>query len=378
MRPSIANQILCSAAAVSSLTLPRSLLRRQQLVDLSIFGPGFQTITLEEAKANAEINNAKNTLTNTSSSSSTGAGKDGNVQTAETDAEDGTVTTQAGTCTAPATRIEWRSLSDADKTAFVQAVRCLVDLPASGAFSGAGSQNRYEDLVAVHSQMTGSIHSVAQFLPWHRYYVHVFESLLREECSYAGPMTWWNEALDAGNFASSPVFNAQWFGSGPLKTSDGQGTCIADGAFGGITLHVGGDRCLSRAIDESATSNCNTDFVNSCNSNNAYSDMESCSEFGPHGYGHNGVGAVMSQVPASPSDPVFFMHHGFVDHSWVLWQNADIPNRLYQVNGCSDTANPCTQLTTNYVLSSQGLRPDATVNDVMDTQGGYLCYVYDS
>lgn len=98
----------------------------------------------------------------------------------------------------------------------------------------------------------------------------------------------------------------------------------------------------------------------------------------PHGYGHNGIGAVMSQVAGSPSDPVFFMHHGFVDHSWYLWQNADTANRNTQINGCSDSANPCTPLTGDYVLSSQGLRPAVTVNDVLNTQGGYLCYVYDS
>ncbi|KAK9420771.1 hypothetical protein SUNI508_00862 [Seiridium unicorne] len=372
---SIITPLLFWSATVSALTLPHSIFKRQQLVDLAQFGDGFQTITLEEAKANAAKNNVEH-----ADLASSGSSKVTTTEAAETDADDGTATTQAGTCTAPATRIEWRSLSDADKTAFVQAIKCLIDLPPSGAFSGAGSQNRFEDLVAVHSQMTNSIHMVAQFLPWHRYYVHVFELLLREECSYTGPMTWWNEALDAGNFANAPLFTSEWFGSAPLKTSDDQGTCLADGdgAFGGITLHVGGDHCLSRAVDESATSQCNTDFVNSCNSNNAYSDMESCSEYGPHGYGHNGVGAVMSQVPGSPSDPVFFMHHGFVDHSWVLWQNADIAGRLYQVNGCSDTASPCTQLTTDYVLTSQGLRPDTTVNDVLDTQGGYLCYVYDS
>lgn len=98
----------------------------------------------------------------------------------------------------------------------------------------------------------------------------------------------------------------------------------------------------------------------------------------PHAYGHNGVGAIMSNVGLSPNDPVFFMHHGFIDRNWVAWQNADIANRLYQINGCSDSASPCKQLTTDFVLTSQGLRPDITVNDVMDTQGGYLCYVYDA
>jgi hypothetical protein len=25
-----------------------------------------------------------------------------------------------------------------------------------------------------------------QFLPWHRYYMHIYETLLRDECGYTG------------------------------------------------------------------------------------------------------------------------------------------------------------------------------------------------
>ncbi|ETS85044.1 hypothetical protein PFICI_03069 [Pestalotiopsis fici W106-1] len=371
-----------SASPVHNSIYKKPLYKRLKLVDLAQFGEGFHTITLEEAKANAAKNNAEHAglLSGITGSNSKAANTVVHNTAASTDSGNNATAVKAaaaGNCTSPATRVEWRSLSDADKLAFVGAIKCLMNLPPSGAYSSAGSTSRYEDLVAVHSIMTDSIHMVAQFLPWHRYYVHVFESMLRDECSYAGPMTWWNEPLDAGHFSTSPVFGADTFGSAPLKTSDNQGTCIDDGAFSNLTLHIGGERCLSRAVDETATTQCSTDFVNSCNSNNKYSDMESCSEFGPHGYGHNGIGAVMSFVSISPGDPVFFMHHGFVDHSYVLWQNADLTNRLNQVNGCTDSA--CSsQLTADYVLSSQGLRPEVKVSDVLDTQGGYLCYVYDS
>ena len=48
-----------------------------------------------------------------------------------------------------------------------------MDLPASGAYGDVGARTRWDDLVAVHFKMTGTIHGVAQFLQWHRYYVHV-------------------------------------------------------------------------------------------------------------------------------------------------------------------------------------------------------------
>jgi len=84
----------------------------------------------------------------------------------------------------------------------------------------------------------------------------------------------------------------------------------------------------------------------------------------------------MSDVLSSPSDPVFFMHHGFVDHGWRTWQITDPANRLYQIGGFADQAHT-RPLTLDYVLSSQGLRPDVKVRDVMDTTGTYLCYRYD-
>jgi tyrosinase len=222
-------EFLLSSIAVAPLTLANPIQPRAQLVDLAQFGTPFHTITLEEAKANAAKNNAAHanltgsTDSSSSSPSAAAPGTNAAVEQGSTDA------TAAGSCTAPATRIEWRRLTDDQRTAYAQAVRCLVDLPASGAFAGAGAQNRYEDLVAVHLQMTGSIHGVAQFLPWHRYYVQVLETMLREECAYTGPMTWWDETLDAGNFGGSLVFSSQWFGTAPLKTPDGQGTCITDG-----------------------------------------------------------------------------------------------------------------------------------------------------
>ncbi len=82
----------------------------------------------------------------------------------------------------------------------------------------------------------------------------------------------------------------------------------------------------------------------------------------------------MSDLMAATEDPVFFMHHGFIDHNWRIWQNAD-PERLYQVGGVT-RMNGKQILTLDYVLDSQGLWPPVTVADVMNTMGGYLCYKY--
>ncbi|KAI1324256.1 hypothetical protein F5Y16DRAFT_412166 [Xylariaceae sp. FL0255] len=275
-------------------------------------------------------------------------------------------------------RLEWSDYADADRTAFVNAIKCLMRKPSAGS-QYPGSQNRYEDLVAVHRDMLPNVHQTSSFLPWHRYFVWVFQQMLQEECGFTTPLPWWDETKNAGNFGASDLFSSQWFGELPLKTSSGQGTCVSNGAFANITLHIGpGDsdtnHCLSRGEAREDTKQCNSDYVNSCLSQSAFGDFSTCLELGPHGYGHNGIGAVMSDVASAVGDPIFFMHHSFVDHTFRLWQNANA-SRLTTISGCADAE--CTPITLDYVLSSGGLAPNMTVGNALNTLSTSLCYRYD-
>jgi tyrosinase len=87
----------------------------------------------------------------------------------------------------------------------------------------------------------------------------------------------------------------------------------------------------------------------------------------------------MADVDSSPGDPVFFMHHGFIDRNWRIWQEADTANRLYQMNGYTtqNCGTRCQETTLDYELDIHNIIGGATVNDMMDTTGGMLCYVYD-
>ncbi|KAH6646180.1 hypothetical protein BKA67DRAFT_696072 [Truncatella angustata] len=285
-------------------------------------------------------------------------------------------TSAAATCEK---RTEWRSYSDDDKHAFSAAIKCLIDAPASGQFSHA--KNRYEDIVRVHQMMVDTIHGNNIFLFWHRYYVWTLQQIMKDECGFTGAFPWWDETLDAGNFASSPIFTPEFFGSMP-KSKGNKGSCITDGYFADTVCHIGPgtgftDHCLSRAVDETLTAQASKAFVTTCNSRSNYPDMENCAELGPHAYGHNGVGSIMADVSASPSDPVFFLHHLFIDRNFWVWQNnEDAVARNTQINGCIDGQTPCTPLTLDTVLSVGGLRPDVTVRDVIDTTNGIMCYSY--
>lgn len=122
--------------------------------------------------------------------------------------------------------------------------------------------------------------------------------------------------------------------------------------------------------------------MNACNSYNDYAKMENCQLYGPHAYTHDGLGGVMSDVTSSPGDPLFYLHHAFVDRNYRNWQLVDPHNRTYAIGGyttqeCINGGSGCTETTLNYVLSTLGYESDVTIAHVADTQGGHLCYYYD-
>jgi tyrosinase len=75
-------------------------------------------------------------------------------------------------------------------------------------------------------------------------------------------------------------------------------------------------------------------------------------------------------------DPLFYIHHAFVDRLWWKWQSEDPTNRLYQLGGPVKQGGS-EETTLDHVMTTYGIRPNVTVRDVMDIQGGFLCYDYD-
>lgn len=75
-----------------------------------------------------------------------------------------------GTCTADnvVVRKEWRSLTDVEKQAFIDAESCMISLPNKTSLPG--STTRFDDFQAAHQQGTNTtygdiIHYTASFIP---------------------------------------------------------------------------------------------------------------------------------------------------------------------------------------------------------------------
>jgi len=357
------------ASVATAATVPKA---PAPAIDHSAF-PTFKPIPFEDAKAGKDLKQSTSAVESNSTTQS-----QGKVMSLMA-AGDGVSTLATPECNAnPNYRIEWRSYPAADRLAFVNAIKCLIGRPPSGRFPPA--TNRYEDFVRLHQLNMPNIHGNAKFLLWHRYYLWTFEQVLRAECGFTRPLPWWDETLDAGRFAQSDMFtDNRYFGHLPSAPN-----CIVSGAFAGLTCNIGPGtsntpHCLTRRVDESQTSQCNSGYVNLCNSRTNYADMASCNEGGFHAFGHNGIGSVMSDVSASPSDPIFWMHHSFIDHAFRIWQNGDVGVRTTTINGVDRNGVPLTMDTMIYMGD---IRPNVRVRDILDTMGGVniggtsFCYRY--
>jgi tyrosinase len=277
------------------------------------------------------------------------------------------------TCSNPRVRVDWDSTSSSDRQDFVDSIKCLLRARPSGRFPG--SQNRYEDLVVLHQKSTPTVHGNAKFLLWHRYFLWTFEDLLRQECGFEAPLPFFNEAKYAGKFQSSDLFSPAWLGSLLVH-----GNCVTDGQFANMANNIGPGthntrHCLSRNGDESKTANTRQSITDACNARLTYADMAACTEGGTHAWGHNGVGAVMQDVYGSPSDPIFWLHHAYIDNNFKKWQDVDRTLRTKTVGGIDGSGKP---LTLDYGLSMSGITPDVKIRDVLNTRSPVLCYRYGS
>lgn len=159
------------------------------------------------------------------------------------------------------------------------------------------------------------VHTVGVFLPWHRYAIWIFESVLRSECNYTGAQPYWDWTLDNastgnGSILTSPVLEA--FGGNGVEPSG----CIQRGPFSGNdSLNIGpvesmaqNPRCLTRAVDvDMFEKGANWDeiypptmqaknyyqlqnFIDGLSFVDEADKIPTSAGINPHGLGHMGVG----------------------------------------------------------------------------------------
>ncbi|KAF2788134.1 Di-copper centre-containing protein [Melanomma pulvis-pyrius CBS 109.77] len=275
----------------------------------------------------------------------------------------------------------------------------VLNLPA------AASRSRFDELQQSHAMSVDVVHNVGAFLPYHRFFLHTHEHLLRTLCNYTSAQPYWDEPLDAGNFPASPLLSpTTGFGGNGV----GETHCIADGPFKDYINPIGpGSRVTNHCINRNlgacesvyASKLAAPQFVSACMALPTFGEFWPCVEFAAHTAGHGGIGGEMLDLVASPGDPLFYLHHAYLDKLWWEWQARDLPARLAQISGnnaCPGfpgappaqpetlpwgpravVGDPGNVTTLGHVLTVDGALPDVTIGDVMDIRGGgLLCYEY--
>jgi hypothetical protein len=145
---------------------------------------------------------------------------------------------------------------------------------------------------------------------------------------------YWDETRDAGSFSKSVLFDATYgFGSG----GTGSNPCVPNGPFYNMTVNIGqgfsdNPRCVNRQITDFLSTQTGASYVKSAIAPTNYNDAARAIYMGPHLMGHEALAMMNGDSITSAGDPLFMMHHGFVDKMWFDWQSQN-KSRLTAIGG---------------------------------------------
>jgi Common central domain of tyrosinase len=224
------------------------------------------------------------------------------------------------------------TLSAQEKSRFVAA---MLVLKANGT---------YDQYVQTHMNAMAAAHRGPAFLPWHREYLRRLELDLQAIDSTV-TLPYWDWTVD--RTAGASIWAADFMG-GDGRPSDGQ---VMTGPFafstGNWALAFDGPFLRRRFGASAPALPVPADVTNAINNETVYDvapyDRFSLSGFrnrlegwisGPqlHNLVHVWVGGSMMPM-SSPNDPVFFLHHCFVDKIWADWQRANPASGYLPVSG---------------------------------------------
>ncbi|CAE6494654.1 unnamed protein product [Rhizoctonia solani] len=283
-------------------------------------------------------------------------------------------------CTNPIIRRNWDTLPQEKRDAFHKAVKCLQTKP-SIVESGGLSKTLYDDYGYIHFMINQTVHKVASFHPWHRYFLVMRERDL-SECGYNDGMPYWDWTHDAGSvddFKGAKIFDPKTgFGRTGFPEGDNStASCVENGPYAGMQLNFPEPHCLRRSFNLTADmpGNWTSSMVKQIMDYPDYISFWNNSERIPHDHIHRAIGGDIRRQ-YSPNEPLFFIHHAQTDRLWALWQGRN-KTRLSDYGGNTVQNQFVHTASLSDTLSYMGLAENRTVESLMDTLSNGLCYKYD-
>ncbi|MBK5344556.1 tyrosinase family protein [Pseudomonas sp. TH49] len=223
-----------------------------------------------------------------------------------------------------------RDMTPQQKSAFINAILILKNNVDS--VLRPGEQSRYDDFVQIHKNSMGlgnplipNPHQSPLFYPWHRILLRQFERALQLAANDPGiTLPYWNWQLTGAdnpftsNFMGSngDGLQEQRVTSGPFSNEQSQFVVrVWDEGTGnpGILRNLGASGVLPTPLQVIATLNRTPYWLEQ-------SGWENVSESELHNPVHAWIGGSMAQA-TSPNDPIFFLHHCYLDLLWERWKH---------------------------------------------------------
>ncbi|GFO16266.1 tyrosinase [Plakobranchus ocellatus] len=208
-------------------------------------------------------------------------------------------------------RKEYRMLSDDERSRFHAAINSLKQ-------DTTVEPNKYDAIALLHTGMASfTAHGGAGFPGWHRIYILMFETALRE-VDPTVCLPYWDSSLDneLDDPTQSHIWTADFFGTqqGPVLEGPFANWVTPEGAQ--LIRNVGSDGDLFTAtnIEDVLSRTRHADIVTSADVEPRF-DLEF-----HHAAVHVFCGGTMGQLDTAAFDPIFFMHHSFVDYLWELFR----------------------------------------------------------
>jgi hypothetical protein len=188
------------------------------------------------------------------------------------------------------------------------------------AFVNITLNGELEKLVKIHGDMWNHAHFNPRFLPWHRLYIKNLEVVLQRHGAKYLP--YWDWSIDYIDPLHSPILSSDFFGS-----TDETSHKIKDSRFSQTNYKTAfGKYDLIRDYNLNDNITFYHPFLLDRERNTRlFSEWSLNIEYGPHALVHSVIGGRLGDMSkwTSSNDPLFWIHHTFIDKLWWEYQTGN-------------------------------------------------------
>lgn len=202
-------------------------------------------------------------------------------------------------------------------------------------FQVGNGMNRYDSIADIHRLVVASAHNGPNFLGWHRIYL-----LLLQIALGGVPVPYWDSRFDfrMAEPTDSVLWTSEFFGNGFGSVTEGPFANWVTPGNSPLIRNIGNDGTLVNddGFNAVLTRTRHQEIVEP--SNNPMFSLE-----GHHNGPHVWVDGQLSAPATAAQDPVFFMHHSFIDYFWSLFRQRQASLNINSATDYPPTNNPLQQ-----------------------------------